>query len=332
MTSGTKRSVSIIIPCYNAEPWLAAAIDSAVAQSWPDREIIVVDDGSTDRSRVVARQYEARGVRVAVQPNRGASAARNHGLRLATGDFIQFLDADDILAPDKIERQMARVASEPARTIASGAWARFVSSPSEAVFAPEPAWNDMTGLAFLFLHYSAGWMMPPIAWLVPRALTDAVGPWREDLSLNDDGEYFCRVLLASAGIAFCGEARSFYRSGMPGSLSKRTDRRSLESLWLSTQLNGDRLLATCGDTRESRGVVANGWQRLALACYPVAPDLADAAEKRCRALGGSPYPLPMSGNFRRVAAVFGWRAATRLQVCFRRWGGAPPRRLIGKSD
>jgi glycosyltransferase involved in cell wall biosynthesis len=310
--------VSVIIPCYNAEPWLEATLRSALGQTWPHTEIILVDGGSSDGSFAVARRFEARGVRIESAGHRGASAARNQGMRIARGEFIQFLDADDVLAPEKIERQMARLAAAPSGAIASGAWARFFTSPSEAVFSPEPAWGDLTGIEFLLLHYKGGWMMPPLAWLTPRALADAAGPWREDLSLNDDGEYFCRVLLASAGIVFCADARSFYRSGLPGSLSQRTDRRALQSLWLSTRLNCDRLLAACGDSPECRPAVASGWQRLALDCYPVAPDLANEAEARCQALGGSPYPLPVTDGFRRVAAILGWRAAKRLQSWYRK--------------
>ena len=168
--------VSIIIPVYNAAPWLAETIMSALAQTWPQREIIVVDDGSTDNSLAIARGFERSGVTVVTQPNRGASAARNHGLRLAAGDFIQFLDADDILAPEKLERQIARLATLPAGRVASGSWARFVTTPAEGVFSPEPAWRDLTGVEFLLLHYREGWMMPPIAWLTPRALVEIAGP------------------------------------------------------------------------------------------------------------------------------------------------------------
>ncbi len=117
--------VSIIIPCHNAEPWLEATLLSALGQTWPRTEIIFVDDGSSDGSVAVARRFAARGVRVESTPHRGASAARNHGLRIARGEFSQFLDADDILAPEKIERQVARLGAAPAGTVASGSLGAF---------------------------------------------------------------------------------------------------------------------------------------------------------------------------------------------------------------
>ncbi|HET7537953.1 MAG TPA: glycosyltransferase, partial [Candidatus Didemnitutus sp.] len=105
--------VSIIIPCYNAERWLAATLESALAQTWSAKEIIFVNDGSTDRSLALARSFESRSVRVIDQPNRGASAARNAGLRAAQGELFQFLDADDLLSRGKVAAQVALLAARP---------------------------------------------------------------------------------------------------------------------------------------------------------------------------------------------------------------------------
>ncbi len=305
--------VSILIPCHNAAPWLAQTLESALAQTWPEKEIIFVDDGSTDGSLELARGYESRGVRVLTQPNRGASAARNAGLREARGGFIQFLDADDLLAPDKIAVQMDRLLASPPRHIASGAWARFRRDPREAAFVPEPNWGDLSGLEFLLRHYEAGWMMLPAAWLCPRPLLDEAGPWDERLTLNDDGEYFGRVMLAAAGILFCGTARSYYRSGLRRSLSRRKDVAALRSLGLSTELNCGRMLAAAQDSPRARAAAANGWQRLAFESYPTAPDLAAAAERHAAHLGGSPFPMPAGPAFQRMAHWTGWRLAKRLR-------------------
>src|ERR1051326_5639298 len=114
--------VSIIIPCFNAARWLPATLQSALAQTWPNLEVIVVDDGSTDHSAAIARRYEGDRVRGVVQPNAGAAAARNTGLRHARGEFIQFLDADDLLAPEKIAKQMEALLRAPAGAVASGPW------------------------------------------------------------------------------------------------------------------------------------------------------------------------------------------------------------------
>ena len=87
--------VSILIPAYNAERFVGAALQSALHQTWPDTEIIVVDDGSKDQTYTVAKRYDSAKVKILRQENRGAAAARNTALRQAQGDFLQYIDADD---------------------------------------------------------------------------------------------------------------------------------------------------------------------------------------------------------------------------------------------
>lgn len=305
--------VSILIPCYNASRWVEQTLESALAQTWPNCEIIVVDDGSRDDSVGVVNTFKARGVRLITQSNRGASAARNRALAEARGDYIQFLDADDLLAPDKIALQMQRLQTVSPFHIASGPWTRFSDDPTRAIFTSEPVWRDLSGLEFQLLHYEAGWMMQPAAWLSPRALLDKAGPWDETLSLNDDGEYFNRVVLASSGILFCPDARTYYRSGVAGSLSRRADATALRSLWKSTELNCARLLAAANDSPRAKNAAANGWQRLAFELYPTLPYMADEAEARMRDLGGTDQPLPAGPAFSKLARIAGWRFAKRLR-------------------
>ncbi len=103
--------VSIIIPVYNAEKYLAETISSALDQTWPNKEIIIVDDGSTDQSLKIAQSFNNKIIHLYRQENKGASAARNKGLLAAKGDYVQFLDADDLLMSDKISTQVAQLNS-----------------------------------------------------------------------------------------------------------------------------------------------------------------------------------------------------------------------------
>src|SRR6266404_1919322 len=98
--------VSILIPAYNAEAWIVDTIRSALGQTWPRKEIIVVDDGSRDQTLSIARQFASETVSVVSQENQGAAAARNKAFEMSQGDYIQWLDADDLLSPDKIAKQM----------------------------------------------------------------------------------------------------------------------------------------------------------------------------------------------------------------------------------
>ena len=136
-----KPLVSILIPAYNAAEYIAATLESAVAQTWPHKEIVVVNDGSSDRTLEIARSFEPRGVTVVTQPNQGAAAARNAALKASRGDYIQWLDADDLLAPEKIARQIAALGPNAnPRVLLSAEWGRFMYRPDRAEFTPTALW------------------------------------------------------------------------------------------------------------------------------------------------------------------------------------------------
>lgn len=306
-------AVSILIPCYNAERWLAATLESALAQTWTNSEVIVINDGSQDGSLRVAREFAGRGVRVIDQPNAGASAARNRGLREARGEFIQFLDADDLLSPDKIAAQVALLRRQPAGTLATCTWGRFASDPAAAQFVDAAVFRDFAPVDFLVLAGDTGAMMHPSAWLVPRAVADRAGPWDESLSLNDDGEYFCRVALAGARLVFCPAGRSYYRSGLAGSLSQQRGERARRSQFRSLELITDRLLAA-EDSPRTRRAAANYFQRFIHDFFPAPADLMQLAGARITALGGSTLgPPPMGPQTAALALILGWKNVWRLK-------------------
>jgi len=307
-----KPLVSILIPCYNAAPWLAETLASALEQTWENIEIIVVDDGSTDNSLLVAKKFESHRLKVISQPNRGASAARNRALQEAQGDFIQYLDADDLLANDKVERQIKLFEQVTPEYIASAEWARFYNSPTEANFIPQPVWNDMSAIDWLICSWEGGGMMHPAAWLLPRAIAQVVGSWNEDLSLNDDGEYFCRVILASKGVKFCSGAKSYYRSGISSSLSHKNSKSGLESAFESLKLCSTYLLAV-EDSLRTRQACASVFQRFIYSVYPEVPDLVQAAEAKIKFLGGSNLKPDGGLMFQLMTNTLGWKLARQLQ-------------------
>src|ERR1700688_2815435 len=110
--------VSVLIPCYNAEKYVGETLESVFRQTWPELEVIVVDDGSTDGSAAVVRSFARPNLRLIQQANRGQTGALNVCCSQATGDFVQYLDADDLIDPDKIALQVERLRSAP-RCIAS---------------------------------------------------------------------------------------------------------------------------------------------------------------------------------------------------------------------
>jgi GT2 family glycosyltransferase len=312
--------VSVIIPCKNGADWLADAIESCLRQTWKDREIIVIDDGSTDASLHVARRYESAAVIVLRSERSGASAARNVGIARARGDFIQFLDADDLLDPDKLRIQIERLAHGPELSVASGAWTRFRSDPGEATFTVEPVWRDFSPADFLIASWQGGGMMPNFVWLTPRGVIANAGPWNETLSLNDDGEFFSRVVLASSQILFCANARGYYRSAADTTLSRRHDDAALASALEAIRLSCEHLLRH-GESPSAKAACATQFQRFVFDAYPDRPDLVQAAERRVEALGGSPLRIGGGRGFQLIARAFGWKLAKR---CRRAWHAANP--------
>ena len=308
--------VSIVIPCRNGAAWLGEAIESCLGQNWTNLQIIVVDNGSTDGSRDVARRYESRGIIVLTCERAGASVARNVGLEHADGDLIQFLDADDKLDADKIRRQVERLNAAPAASIASGAWARFVRDPSEAVFAPEAVWRDFAPEDFLIASWLGGGMMPNFAWLAPRAVIERAGPWNEALSVNDDGEFFCRVVLASSGIVFAADARGYYRSAGALTLSKRRDCQALGSAFTAIDLSCRHLLQRCNSAAAAKAC-ATHYQRFAYDAYPQAADLVAQAEKRALELGGCDLRAGGGPAFQMLARGLGWKLSKRVRLAWR---------------
>lgn len=229
--------VSILIPAYNAEKWVAEAIKSALAQDWANKEIIVVNDGSKDRTLTIAKFFEPEGVKVLDQENRGASAARNLALSHARGDFIQWLDADDILAPNKVSAQMRVAKDERSRRVLyTSAHGSFYWKTTNSIFVGDLLWQDLEPIDWLITNFSHNIWMSSNAWLVSRELTDLAGPWDESLSLNDDGEYFSRLVSLSEKIKFVGNAKSFHRKSGLNSLSLSTSEKACKSLLLSMRL------------------------------------------------------------------------------------------------
>jgi glycosyltransferase involved in cell wall biosynthesis len=307
--------VSILIPACNAGPWIADTIRSALAQTWPRTEIIIVDDGSTDRTLSIARQFSSGKVFVAFQKNQGASAARNLAFSRAQGDYIQWLDADDLLGADKISRQMeiARQVSNP-RVLLSSEWGHFMFRAGRAKFIPTPLWENLSPVEWLLRKTGQNLHMQPATWLVSRELTVAAGPWDTRLSLDDDGEYFCRVILASEKIHFVPGAKTFYRVSGSTSLSRvdQSDKK-LESLWLSMRLH-IQYLRSLEDSARARTACVTYLKNWLDNFSPARPDIVAEAKKLAATLGGHLDSPQLRPKYAWLEKIFGRNAASRAQL------------------
>nr|WP_315142619.1 glycosyltransferase family 2 protein [uncultured Flavobacterium sp.] len=218
--------VSIIIPTYNRAHLIGETLDCVLTQTYSNWECIVVDEGSTDKTHTLLADYSNRDsrFRYIVKPadiKKGASISRNLGLKIAKGEFIQFLDSDDILAPNKIEVQLDLLKKESKYTISTCMWGKFnVLSEPLNIFKNNVDYKNFENIKEYFdLIGLYGGFFPPLNYLISMELINYCGYWNESLTVNDDGEFFFRILLNSDKIVFSDKTYVLYRDNSGDNLS-----------------------------------------------------------------------------------------------------------------
>jgi glycosyltransferase involved in cell wall biosynthesis len=218
--------VSIIIPCYNTERWVAAAVRSCLDQTYQPIEIIVIDDGSTDGSLEVIRSFGEK-IRWETGPNRGGCAARNIGFARSRGEYIKFLDADDLLGPNNVETQVRAAIGHPG-CVPYGPWKWLkVSGGTETLI---DSLVQIEAAGDVLSQWLAGRYCAPHSLLWPRDVLVLVGPWDETLTANQDGDVFLRALLAGLEFFYVPEGAVYYRTVVDGDKVSVSSQRSLDSL------------------------------------------------------------------------------------------------------
>ena len=207
--------VSIIIPCFNRSNLLGETIESVLSQTYSKWECIIVDDGSTDNTPEVARKYADSDGRFIFlnrpkESPKGAASCRNVGIEIAKGDFIQFLDSDDLLHPEKLKIQL-----EYARTgvVLTGKWGYFSGGdPMERFKYEQKSYRNFRDpLRLLSCFGKNDEFLPLHSYLIPTEVIGKSGYWKEDLGNNDDAEFMSRVLINSRRVKFVPDALVYYR-------------------------------------------------------------------------------------------------------------------------
>jgi glycosyltransferase involved in cell wall biosynthesis len=310
-----KPLVSILIPAFNSEAWIADTINSAIAQTWPRKEIIVVDDGSTDQTLAVARRFASKEIAIVTQKNQGAAAARNHALSLCQGDYIQWLDADDLLSPDKVAKQMEALEEcQNTRTLFSSGWGYFAYRTDWAEFSPTSLWSDLSPAEWLLRKLRENLHMQTATWLTSRELTKAAGAWDVRLLGDDDGEYFCRVILASDGIRFVPGAKVFYRVTPSNRLSHigQSDKKKDAQL-LSMQLHV-KYIRSLEESERVRTACVTYLRNWMINFYPERPDIVQELERLAVSLGGRLEAPRLRWKYAWIKPLFGWGPAKYAQL------------------
>lgn len=315
-----KAKISVVIPAYNAEKFIGETLESVANQTWPHVEAFVCDDGSSDNTVAIARTFESDKIKVFTQQNAGACVARNKGLAASSGQYIQFLDADDVLSNDKLAAQI-EVLQGSKDYLAVSPTVHFMNGENYRSMQPreESFWiydNDdpVDFLVRLYGGYGERWMVQTSAWLTPKSICDMIGPWNEQLLLDQDGEYFARAVLASKGIRTT-RGINYYRRFYSGAniSAKANKRENLESALLALELKSG-YIAQRTQTDQFKQALSTLYLEIAINAFPRFNDITQKCEQHIRETGKTPA-LPVMGGqiIESTKNIFGWKTAKRLR-------------------
>jgi glycosyltransferase involved in cell wall biosynthesis len=307
--------VSILIPAYNAGKWIKQTTESAINQTYSNKEIIVVNDGSNDNTLQIVKGFESSQVKVIDQKNAGAAAARNTALAHAQGEYLQWLDHDDLLAVEKIAEQMKQVQTigDECRLF-TGSFATFYFCPDRDRMTTGPLWTDLSPLDYFYIKFEQDEWLHTTCWLVSRKLTEQAGPWLDLRSPDDDGEYFCRVVAAADGIIFVPTAKSYWRIGNSASFSysRQNSINSLRAMLESTR----RCIAhfrALEDSDRSRAACVTFLRNRLIYYYPEQREMLNEMYALAEQLGGTLSKPPLLPHYEMIGKLLGWKMAKRAQ-------------------
>ena len=304
--------VSVIIPSFNCSRYILESIQSVIHQSYQDIEIIIVDDGSTDNTIDIIESIE-KAIYIIKQENKGACAARNRGFQESKGDYIQFLDADDILSRSKIEEQI-NVLIRNTKSITNGRWGRFFTGDplkEEIKWGPHFSLQKNLGpIEWLCQNH----MSQTACWLTPRNLIEKAGPWNESLTQNQDGEFFTRVIAEADKVLYTPEAKVYYRSSIKNSVSQNSMQlEKIESRYRSCE-SFEKSLLILENSRRTREAIANKYQHFIFGAYPFGKEFARKAQQKIKYLGGSNWrPSNASKILTFIVGLIGLKRALGLR-------------------
>ncbi len=218
--------ISIVIPCYNVEEYVQRAVESALAQTYRDSEIICVDDGSSDGTLQVLkelREHHPDRITVIEQENRGACAARNAGLERSTAEYVQFLDADDVILPRKLEHQAALAIENGMPGLIVGS-SRTLSSDGKELYRTVQENGDRDPWLDLMAHK----LNVTSANLWRSDAVKQAGGWNEALGSSQEYDLMFRMLKNGARIIFDREILTQIHRRQGGSISQTNVRRNWE--------------------------------------------------------------------------------------------------------
>lgn len=299
--------VSILIPCYNAEQWVAASIESALNQTYPNTEIVVIDDGSTDSSLDIIQSFGNK-VIWRTQPNQGGNFTRNNLLDLATGEWVQFLDSDDYLKPEKIAHQVAVIEESNTHldVVCSPALTEYhedggLRYEASAVLEPEDPWVLL-----------AKWALPQTGGSLWRkeAITD-VGGWDESMTCCQEHDLYSRLLIGDKKFGYLHQSEAIYRIWSTETVSRKNPLKPLKNRLMIKDRLEAHLLESDQMTPERQNTLNQARFDCARVLYSHEPDAAATVIQKIKVT--EPNFIPQGNSSPKLYQIlfknFGFQAA-----------------------
>ena len=306
--------VSVLIPAYNSEKHISYTIDSVLNQTWQDIEVIIVNDGSTDKTPYIVDSYQNEKIVLINKSNGGVCSARNTALKHARGRFIQWLDADDILDKEKISAQMEIALQMKNESIVyTGAMSTFFWKTTNAKPVRNSLCEDLQPNEWLIRKFRDNAWLNPSSWLISRELTLKAGPWDESLLRDNDGEYICRVVSKAEFVKFVSPSRSYYRIGNFSSITRSLPLEKVLSVCSSTEKSIEYLLHI-DESRQAKDAATAFIVHRMRYVYPEFPDLIEKLNALAQKLGTKKHIEPkMSKSFLILSSFVGYKWAKKIK-------------------
>lgn len=304
--------VSVCIPVYNAGKFLSDTLDALLLQDYPKVEIVVVDDQSTDGSAGILSGYSDK-IKVCQSIRKGANPSRNQAFENCTGDYIIFFDADDWVPRNFISSQVECMVNHRDCVVVSE-WGRFFETKEDYRKDPNIVEHDLSFHDWIIHYWTRNnHMTPPGRVMIPRNVLVQAGLWNEELSLNDDLEFFSRIFNAARKILYNGKSRFYYRSGVGGVSSKVYEYHQQVSNFRSIDTATNIAHEVFPNDPGVRRASANMWQLFIYENYPHHRSLTDKARQHIKELGGSDFEFPAGGVTKTLLRVFGWKLTKKVK-------------------
>ncbi len=315
--------VSVCIAAYNAENYIEETLLCLLKQSYQNIEIILVNDNSNDRTLKIAQKIALNfpALKIYSQPNAGAAAARNLAYKNCNGNYIIFFDADDLAEVNFIESQLKSFKNSGNEDVAVvSKWGRFYHNNLNTYKEdPEIIKKNMSFHEWVTNYWiKVGHMTPPGRVLLNRNTIEKAGLWDDNLSLNDDFDFFTRAFTYVKEIIYNDDTTFYYRSGIGGLSQQKKDVKKQLSNYTSINKSIEKTLVLFPKDENIKKACANVYQSFLYECYPMIKPVCKNAAKQIKILGGSNLKYQSGGISKILYSLFGWKATNYIKYVFGR--------------